>query len=327
MFVEIQDALKKAEHLPTNVRAMLAAMVPSSFANTREERSEQQVAVIQWVEEALKQEQAKLTAETDVVAAKLAQVEAGKALQVAEVQKAEATLNAKKELIPLKKNALAEATIAMSTTKKILAEKQAEQATCDAPFLAMKKEQDGLAAAFVEHFKVPLDAGEALHYAALQPFLSNLDLEESFMVSVPSSCMKTKEERGSFDDVVLQALEQALLDRATQIKDAVSNRSPESEAREAGVLKTEEQLAVDRTAQERAQAELAAAQKDVEVGAAALKEIEEVAASIGADLKTALKQSDKVRFIQEGFEQGPFAKFRTCKDGIAASELCATAGA
>jgi len=327
VFVEIQDALQKAEHLPANCRAMLAAMVPASFANSREERSEQQVAVIQWVEEALKQEQAKLTSETDKVSANLAQIEAGKALQVAEVQTAEGALNAKKELIPLKKGALAEATIAMTTTKKMLAQKQEEQRTCDAPFLAMKKEQEGLSKAFVEHFRVPMDAGEALHYGELQPFLSNLDLEESFMVSVPSSCMKTKEERGSFDDVVLQALEQALLDRATQIKDAVSNRSPESEAREAGVVKTEDQLAVDRTAQEKAQAELAVAQKDVEVGATALKEIEEVVANIGVDLKAALKQSDKVRFIQEGFEQGPFAKFLICKDGSAVSDVCATAGA
>merc|ERR1719199_1830756 len=215
----------------------------------------------------------------------------------------------------------------MTTTKKLLAEKQEEHRTCDAPYLAAKKEQVGLASAFVEHFKVPLESGETLHYEELQPFLSNLDLEESFMVSVPSSCMKTKEERGSFDHIVLQALEQALLDRATQIKDVVSNRSPESEAREVAVLKAEEQLAVDRVAQEKASAELAAAQKEVELLAAELKEILQVGANIGVELKAALKQSDKVRFIQEGFEQGPLASFRTCKDGGAASEKCATAGA
>jgi len=325
--VDIQDALKKAEHLPDNCRLMLAAMVPGSFANARAERSEEQLAVMKWVEDALKHEHAKLTSDCDAVAAKLAQVEGSKAAQVAEVQKAEGALAAKKECLSSKKNALAEASIAMTLTRKMLVEKQEEQKTCDAPFLAMKKEQEALAHAFVEHFKVPLEAGEVLHYQELQPFLSNLDLEESFMVSVPSSCMKSKEERGSFDHVVLQALEQALLDRASQIKDAVSNRSPESEAREAPILKVEEQLAVDRTAQEKCQQELAVALKDVEQAAADLKDIEQVAANIGVELKASLKQNDKIRFIQEGFEQGPLASFRTCKDGVAGSGLCATAGA
>merc|ERR1719160_248800 len=116
--------------------------------------------------------------------------------------------------------------------------------TLDKDYITMKKEQEGLASAFVEHFKAPLETGEALHYGELEPFLRNLELEESFMVSVPSSCMKTKEQRGSFDNVVLEALEQALLERATQIKDIVSNRSPESEAREVEIQKTEEQLAI-----------------------------------------------------------------------------------
>lgn len=327
VFVEIQDAVKKADHLSVNCRAMLAAMVPTSFGNPNGERSEQQVTVIQWLEDALMKEQAKLVADSDAVAAKLAEIEAKKAAEVAVVQKAETALTEKKDVIPLKKNALAEATIAMTTTKKLLAEKQEEHRTCDAPYLAAKKEQVGLASAFVEHFKVPLEAGECLHYEQLQPFLSNLELEESFMVSVPSSCMKTQAERGSFDHVVLQALEQALLDRANQIKDVVSNRSPESEAREMAVQKAEEQLAIDSAAQKKATAELAAAQKEVELGAATLKEMEEVVANVEVELKAALKQNDKVRFVQEGFEQGPLASFRTCKDGAMAAEKCATAGA
>merc|ERR1711865_1202178 len=165
------------------------------------------------------------------------------------------------DILPLKKNALAEASISMTSTKKLFAEKQEDQQTQDADFLAMKKEQHGLSSAFVEHFKAPMEAGEAPHYRELQPFLRNLDLEESFMVSVPASCCKTKEQRGSFDDVVLQALEQALLDRASQIMSAVSNQSPESVAREAAVHTAEQQLVVDRASQENASIEVTAAQK------------------------------------------------------------------
>jgi len=327
VYAEIQDGLKKAQHLPAQCRDMLAAMVPASLATVREDRSEHQKTVIQWVEDALQQEKDKLTAEANTIAAKLSELEAGKAERVAEVQEAEAALVEKKETVSLRKNALAEATIAMTATKKMLAEKQEEQRVCDSDYLAMKKEQETLAAAFVEHFKVPLDAGEALHYEELQPFLRNLDLEESFMVSAPSSCMKTPDQRGSFDNVVLQALEQALLDRATQIKDVVSNRSPESVAREVGVQKAEEQLAVDRAAQEKATTDLATAQKDVELGTTTLKEVEQAVAKCDVDVKATSEVCEKFRAIQEEFEQGPLTSFRASRDGIAASELCAPAGA
>lgn len=328
VFAEIQDALKNVENLPANCRAMLAAMVPASFNSAGGDvRSEQQATVIQWVEAALLKQKAVHNSEVDIAAAALAELEASRAVRFGELQKAEALLAEKKEIVPLKKHALAESSISMTSTKKMLAEKQEEQRVLDSDYLTMKKEQEGLAAAFVEHFKVPLEAGEALHYGELQPFLRNLDLEESFMVSVPSSCCKPKDQRGSFDNVVLEALEQALLQRAMQIKDVVSNRSPESEAREVGVHKAEEQLTIDCAAKERANTELAAAQKNVEIATAALKEIEQVVAVCDAEIKTASDSHEKLRLVHDGFEQGPLTSFRTSKDGAAAAGICATAGA
>lgn len=327
VFAEIQDALKKAEHVPDSCRAMLAAMVPACFNTKQAERTKEQATVIQWVEDALKQQMGKLTTEADTCAAKLATLEAGKAERAAEVKQAESVLAQKKEAVTMKKMALAEAAIAMGATKKLLVEKQKDQEEQDSEFIAMKKEQDGLASAFVEHFKVPLDAGEALHYVELQPFLRNLDLEESFMVSVPNSCQKTKEERGSFDNVVLESLEQALLDRATQIKDAVSNRSPESVAREVAVTTAEEQLVCDKSAQESATAELAAAQKEVELATTSLKETEEVLSSCDVEVTETDAQVRCLRVLQEGFESGPLTSFRTSKDGVLSMEVQMRAGA
>lgn len=326
VFVEIQDALQKAEHLPESVRTMLASMVPSTFSNGREERSEHQNTVSTWIEDALEKQKGKFVGEVDIVAAKLAGLETSKAEHVSEAQKAEATLADRRKVVTVKKTALAEATIALNATKKDLAEKQEEQRACDADYVEMKKEQEGLAAAFVEHFQVPLNAGEALHYESLQPFLRNLDLEESFMVSAPSSCKKTKAERGSFDNVVVEALQQALFDRASQIKDVVSNRSPESIAREAGVQKAEEQLAQDKASQETAAADLAAAQKEVEVSSATLKEKEKLVESWDVDIKATTDVCEKLRCIRESFEKGPMASFKTCRDGTA-QETCAVAGA
>jgi len=323
----IQDTLKKAEHLPVTTREMLAAMVPASLITPIEKRSQQQTTVIQWIEDVLQTHQGQLAAEANSVASKLARLEASKAEHLAEVSKASATVAEKTEVVPVKRSALTEATIAMAATKKMLAEKQEEQKVCDADFLAMQKEQEGLASAFVEHFKVPMEAGEALHYEGLKPFLRNLDLQESFLVSLPASCSKTKEQRGSFDEIVLQTLEQELLDRASTILDVVSNPSPEREARGAAIQKAEEQLAADEAAHEKATAELADSQKDVELAVSALKETEQAAACLEIEVKASAKLCDKLQFVLEGFEQGPLTSFKSFKDGSVATEVSATVGA
>jgi hypothetical protein len=326
VFAEIQGALKEAEHLPTNVRSMLAAMVPAAFITQLGDRSKEQASIIQWVEDALEQKKAKLVAQVDVVSSQQTELEAGKAKRMEELRQAEAVLAERKQGLMNRKTALAEATIGMKATSKSLSQKQEEQQTLDKDYITMKKEQEGLASAFVEYFKAPLESGEALHYAELEPFLRNLNLEESFMVSAPSSCMKTKEQRGSFDNVVLGALEEALLARASQIKDIVSNPSPESEAREVAIQKTEEQLAIDQAAQEKATADLASAQKDMELAAATLKEAEQVVANCDIEIKAITETCECHRALQEGFQNGPLASFRNSKDGTNA-DLCATAGA
>jgi len=301
--------------------------VPASLITPSEKRSQQQTTVIQWIEDVLKTHQGQLAAESNSVASKLARLEASKAEHLAEVSKAAAIVTEKSEVVPVKRSALTEATIALAATKRMLAEKHEEQKVADADFLAMQKEQEGLASAFVEHFKVPMEAGEALHFEALKPFLRNLDLQESFMVSLPASCSKTKEQRGSFDEIVLQTLEQELLDRASTILEVVSQPSPEREARLAAIQKAEEQLAADGAAEEKSKAELAAAQKDVELAAAALKDTEQGAASLEIEFKASAKLCDKLQFVLQGFEQGPLTSFKSFKEGSAATELFVQGGA
>lgn len=325
-FAGIQDTLNKAEHLPASCRAMLAAMVPASLATPSEQRSKQQATVIEWIEDVLQKHRCQLSSEADAVTTKLSQLQATKAEHLASVEKAEAAVAEKKEVVPVKRNFLAEATDAVATTKKLLAEKQEERNICDADFLAMQEEQEGLASAFVEHFKIPLEAGEALHYEELKPFLRKLDLQESFMVSLPASCSKTKELRGAFDEIVLQTLEQELLDRAATIKDVVSNPNAEREARNGAIQKTEEQLAAEGAAVEKATEELSAAEKDVELADAALREIERGAATVTSEVKASAKLCDKLRFVLEGFEAGPLRGFKSFKEGSSAAELGAVAG-
>merc|ERR1712054_575409 len=68
---------------------------------------------------------------------------------------------------------------------------------------AIEKEQKLLEAALLEHFKEPIEKNEGPHFNFLKPFMENLGLEEALMTALPSSCIKTREQRGGFDELVI----------------------------------------------------------------------------------------------------------------------------
>lgn len=323
-FLKIQDAVKAAEHLPATCRDMLAALVPVSLAASREDRGEEQSAAVQWIEETLQQQCDVLAGEVDAANAAMQQLEAAKAEHLAAVQKAEETLAELAEAVPSKQDAVAEANIALTASKKAHQEKQEEHQGADGPFLAKKKELEGLQTAIEESFKVPVAAGEAVHFSALQPYVGALELEESLKLSIPQSCCKTKEQRGSFDELVLQSLEKALLERAEQLRQSVASENAGFEERQAAVRIAEEQAAANQAAQQKAFEELSNAQKNVEVASGALQEAKKVVAGGDAEIKAALRVCEQHRGRKEAFEQGPLAAFTTARDKAAVS---ANAGA
>merc|ERR1711879_881016 len=84
----------------------------------------------------------------------------------------------------------------------------------------------GLAKAFQEHYQAPMQEGKAPHFKEFQSFLKHLKIDPSLQGALPSCCKKSKEERGSFDDVVLKEFEKALMSQLSLLADIIAVETP-----------------------------------------------------------------------------------------------------
>lgn len=134
------------------------------------------------------------------------------------VEDAKASLEEKKASFVTKQSAREAAKESVKAAKTVLAEAADLQAKGDANHAALEKDKAAIDAAYQEHFKAPMDASEGPHYGFLMPFIKNLGLEDSLANALPSSCDKTKEQRGSFDDLVLAELGKALLGKIATLR-------------------------------------------------------------------------------------------------------------
>merc|ERR1719401_1816475 len=127
------------------------------------------------------------------------------------VKDSEVALAAQQEIVQTVQQALANATATADASVKALAERSATRKAGDEKIEEAKKEKAELELAFETHYKAPMAEGVAgPHFKELESLLKAIDLEASLLVALPSSCAKSKEHRGAFDDVVLQEVEKAI---------------------------------------------------------------------------------------------------------------------
>merc|ERR1711907_719596 len=93
-----------------------------------------------------------------------------------------------------------------------------------------------------EHVKAPMEINQGPHFYALEPHIQSLGPDESLAIALPSSCAKTKEQRGGFDDVVLGELEKALAQKIASLSHSISEEMPRVAERKAAVTSAESAL-------------------------------------------------------------------------------------
>merc|ERR1712224_489010 len=87
-----------------------------------------------------------------------------------------------------------------------------------------------------EHVKVPMASDEAPHFNEVEPYIQSLGLDESLAIALPSSCTKTKDQRGGFDDVVLGELVNALDRKIASLVNSITEEMPQVAERKAAVI-------------------------------------------------------------------------------------------
>merc|ERR1711970_1539882 len=104
-----------------------------------------------------------------------------------------------------------------------------------------------------------MDANQGPAHRFLTPFIANLDLEESLVSALPSSCMKTRDNRGGFDDLVLSELERAMVGRIATLEKNVADAAAAISERKATIASAEATIEAKKLAEQNAAADLEAA--------------------------------------------------------------------
>jgi len=237
----IEGAIKQVQSLSESCREMMLAMAPCAFSTPAAERHQLQAAVVRMVGEVMAEAQGALEHRVESHKASMVDVEQQRAALGSVRKDKEQDLAARAETVDAKTVALADVTQAFITKRAAAeaataAQRQGELAQADAKAVAEKYE-GALSAALLPLIQgtLPPDA-RAKAYEGLGALLGPLGLDESLVSTLPGSCSKTPEERGTFEKVIMSTLEDSfrkhladLRAREREAADAVPPLSREAE--------------------------------------------------------------------------------------------------
>merc|ERR1719491_1449858 len=198
----------------------------------------------------------------------------------------------------------------------------------DESVAVLEKEKATLEAAFQEHLKTPMETDQILAHHFLQPFVNKLDLEESLKMALPSSCVKTKEQRGSFDDLVISELVKAWNKKIALLTKSIENEASVVSERKAAVLASEASLEETQRVEQTAAKDLEAARAAEVEAEREVSEAKEESAVLGPKLKQAGDKHSSFKVILDDYVAGTLATFEALRDREGpVEEVAATVGA
>jgi len=194
------------------------------------------------------------------------------------------------------------------------------------------KEKDAIQSAYEQYFKAPLDAGEAINYGALDPFVPSLGLEDSLTTALSSCCGKAKDQRGSFDNLVIgqfgEALEAKIVSLEKNIADEVSSASQ----MQAEIASVETQTERDSVSAETKLSELENAVAARKASEDALRKASEEWSAFEPGVQEAAEHLNVQDALRMDFEEGALKDFFNLRDNatpvpLPVEEEAAIAGA
>merc|ERR1719162_190148 len=211
------------------------------------------------IEETLNTHQSKLVEAVAVAKKALAELDGSKASLLQHLDSAKATLETKRNIFLATHSSREEAKAAVKSAEDALKEANVAQKKGDATHTKLEKEKAAIEVAHQEHFKTPMDADGGPHHKELQPFIKCLGLEDSLTSALPSSCLKPKDQRGGFDELVLGELGKALVAKIADLEKSVADEVTGVIERKAAITSCEAVLDAKKAAEKTVEAALDAA--------------------------------------------------------------------
>jgi len=330
MFAGIVAALQDVDDLSEHCREMLVAMTTPSLSKAKSERHDLQQLGVSMIGETLQAHKSKLISAVEVARKSLSDLEGSKSTLSRHVDDAKASLEEKQAAKTAASTAHREAVASAKSAEHALAEAMELLEKAEASHAALEKEKTGIDAAYLEHFKTPMDADEGPHHNFLKPFIENLDLEESLISALPSSCVKTKVQRGGFDDLVLSEFDKALIAKIAGLGKRIVDGASGIAERKASVASAEEAVEAEKLSEKtRAEVLAAATTAESEAEVEVSKALEEWTA-FEPRVQEATDNYNLHDTKRMDFEDGPLKGFETFRDKEVSTPVdpeAATAGA
>jgi len=319
--------LQNAGDLNEHCREMLIAMT-SGLAKPKAERHPAQTLGVAMIEETLQDAQAKFAEAVAAAQDELSNLETSNSTVLVHMGEAEALLKDKQSVRSAGHSSLDAAKQAVVTAENALASLKELQRQGDESVAFLEKEKATLEAAFQEHLKTPMETDQILAHHFLQPFVNKLDLEESLKMALPSSCVKTKEQRGSFDDLVISELVKAWNKKIAFLAKSIEDEAPVGSEHKAAVLASEASSEDTKRVEQTASTELEAARVAEVEAEGEVSKAKEESAVLGPKLKQVADKHSSLKVILDDYVAGTLATFEALRDKEeAAEEVAAPAGA
>jgi hypothetical protein len=324
-FDSIIDVIGSAEEIPEQCRKMLVDMLPFSLSFPLDKRHDLQASAVKMVEETLMAKktslQARLTTETE----SFEKLKASEEELLKTTKECETALAAQKDVVDVAKRSTAEVSSIANASSDALAEKRTSRKAANEKMTTTKEEKAAIETAFETHFKAPFEQGP--HYQELEPFLKQLDLEASLVTALPSSCAKPKDQRGGFDELVLQELDKAFNVKIASFASTIETDTPTLIEHDTAVEAAEKELEANKEKQKQSAAELDAALEEQRKRQDALLKAKVAVDEFQPQLLALAQQVDIAKDALCTFEAGPLATFTTYNTKTTAVEEAATLGA
>jgi hypothetical protein len=330
MLAGIVTTLQGADEVSEQCREMLVALVGPSLSTPKTERHSLQSLGVRMIQEMLEAHKEKLVAAVGAAQKELTDLEGSKNLLQQNLEGAQSKLEEKKANFLAAVKAHEEAKEVMTVSQTVLGESKDLQKKGEVSHAKLEKERAEVDAAYQEHFKAPMDAGETPKYDPLKPFIAHLGLEDSLSSALPSSCVKAKEQRGSFDELVLGELGKALVAKIESLTKAVADEAAALVTRKLAVSAAEGDLEAKTLAEKEAAAHFEATKETQREAEAAVKTASDEWATFEPRVTEATDKFNLENTKRMDFEEGTLKEFFGLRDKVVPApveEEAAPAGA
>jgi len=315
----VAQALEAAD-LPEACRAMLLALIPGSLGTPLAERQQLQTVAVNLLEEALARHKTALEQAITLQEQKVQEFEGGKDALEAKAKEAESELESMASETEAKKQVLAAASQEVLATKRAAEDAKSAQTEGDAAYSDAVEDKKAVEEALTAHF-APLkegnwEAGQAKgHIDALLPLCKRIKLDASLVSAVPSSCTKKPSERGQFDLMVVQQLEETLQAKVVSCTELIDSEGPAAKARAEAAEAAQKAAEASKEKQQQAAAQLFDSQNAYKQKAAMVQEAKASIENFEPNFQAARDLLEVRKATLDTFIKKNMAAFETLRDG------------